>query len=74
MQRIIMTAAAVMLLGAGLAITTAKAEQNYGPVTDQAKHLCFKPTPGNDQGFGYWSDCPKPAAATTVHHPHPKQS
>jgi hypothetical protein len=80
MQRIIVTAAA-MLLGGGLAVTTAKADMNYGPIVDQARGLCFKKTPNTDQGFfGYWAECPKPAASaaaastTTVHRRHTKQS
>src|SRR5258708_38327202 len=79
MQRIIVTAAA-MLLGGGLAVTTAKADMNYGPVVDQAKGLCFQKSANTDLGFfGYWTECPKPAAAsataastTTVHHRHTK--
>jgi hypothetical protein len=64
MQRIILTAAAV-LLGAGLAATAAMADMNYGPMTNNG--LCFTRTPGwGDMGFGYWSECPKPAAATTT--------
>jgi hypothetical protein len=81
MQRIIVTAAA-MLLGGGLAVTTAKADMNYGPVVDQAKGLCFQKTTNTDPGFfGYWTECPKPAAAsaaaastTTVRRRHTKQS
>ncbi len=76
MQRIVMAAAA-MLLGAGLAVSTAKAEMNYGPVVD--KGLCFQKTTNADVGFfGYWTQCPKPAAAATVapatRHRHNKQS
>jgi hypothetical protein len=78
MQRIIVTAAA-MLLGGGLAVTTAKADMNYGPVVDQAKGLCFQKTTNTDPGFfGYWTECPKPASSsaaastTTVHHRHIK--
>jgi hypothetical protein len=77
MQRIILTAAA-MLLGASLAVTTAKADMNYGPIVDQAKGLCFQKTTNTDPGFfGYWTECPKPAAtpaATTAHPRHPKHS
>jgi hypothetical protein len=79
MQRIILTAAAV-LLGAGLAVTAAKADMNYGPVVDQAKGLCFQKAPTSDIGyFGYWAECPKAAAAaaastTTVHPRHTKHS
>jgi hypothetical protein len=77
MQRIIVTAAA-MLLGGGLAVTTAKADMNYGPVVDQAKGLCFQKTTNTDPGFfGYWAECPKPAATPTapaVHHRHTKHS
>jgi len=72
MQRIIMTAAA-MLLGAALAVTSAKADMNYGPVQD--KGLCFKGSPTSEGVFGFWAECPKPAAATaTVHHRHVKHS
>jgi hypothetical protein len=76
MQRIIVTAAA-MLLGGGVAVTTAKADMNYGPVVDPAKGLCFQRTTNTDSGFfGYWTECPKPAAAaastTTVHRRHTK--
>ena len=78
MQRIIMIAAA-MLLGAGFAVTTAKADMNPGPVVDQAKGLCFTKTPNADNGFfGYWAECPKPAATPTVtpvvHPRHTKHS
>jgi hypothetical protein len=66
MQRIIVTAAA-MLLGASLAATTAKADMNYGPVVDQAKGLCFQKSTNTDTGFfGYWAECPKPAATPTA--------
>jgi hypothetical protein len=75
MQRIIVTAAA-MLLGAGLAATTAKADMHYGPTTD--KGMCFKRAAGSaEMGYGYWAPCPAPAAATTtttVHHRHAKHS
>jgi hypothetical protein len=78
MQRIIMTAA-VTLLGAGLAVATAKADMNYGPMVDQAKGLCFQKAPTSDIGyFGYWAECPKPAAAAAstaaVHRRHTKHS
>jgi hypothetical protein len=81
MQRTILTAAA-MLLGGSLAVTTAKADMNYGPVVDQAKGLCFQKTPNTDAGFfGYWAECPKAAstsasapAAPAVHHRHAKHS
>ena len=67
-----------MLLGGSLAVTTAKADMNYGPIVDQAKGLCFQKTTNTDAGFfGYWAECPKPAAAAavstaTVHHRHAK--
>jgi hypothetical protein len=78
MQRIIVTAAA-MLFGASLAVTAAKADMNYGPVVDQAKGLCFQKATNTDTGFfGYWAECPKPAAtptATPAAHPrHSKHS
>jgi hypothetical protein len=68
-----------MLLGGGLAVTTAKADMNYGPVVDQAKGLCFQKATNTDLGFfGYWAECPKPAATPTaapaVHHRHTKHS
>jgi hypothetical protein len=74
----IMTAAA-MLLGAGLAVTTAKAEMNFGPTTDSAKGLCFQKAASTDPGFfGYWTECPKPAATATAapaaHRRHVKHS
>lgn len=77
MQRIIVTAA-VMLLGAGLVVTTARADMNYGPVVDPAKG-CFTKTTNADPGtFGYWTACPKPAAvaasAAPVHSRHAKRS
>ena len=63
MQRIILTAAA-MLLGGSLAVTIAKADMNYGPTVDTAKGLCFQRAASSDSGsFGYWTECPKPAAA-----------
>jgi len=73
MQRIIIIAA-VVLLGAGSAVTTAKAEQNYGPLADTAKGSCFSRSPYNDLGFGFWSECPKPAATTTAHRRHAKHT
>ncbi len=81
MQRIALIAA-VMLLGAGSAMTTAKADMNYGPVVDQARGLCFQKAANTDAGFfGFWKECPKPAAsvaapagAPAVHHRHPKHS
>jgi hypothetical protein len=70
MQRVIMAAAA-MLLGAGVAVSTAKAEYYPGPVVDSAKGLCFAKSSGQDGGtFGYWTECPKPAAAPVAHR-HP---
>jgi len=68
-----------MLLGAGLAVTTARADMNYGPVVDTAKGLCFQKTTNADTGFfGYWAECPKPAAAPVAapaaHHRHIKHS
>src|SRR5262249_13451974 len=76
MQRVILTAAA-MLLGAGLAVTTAKADMNYGPIVDEAKGLCFQKAANSDAIFGYLAQCPKPAAAaaasaTAVHRRHAK--
>src|SRR5215469_3019307 len=77
MQRIVMAAAA-LLLGAGLAASTAKADMNYGPVVD--KGLCFQKTNNADVGtFGYWTQCAKPAAAAAsvapaAHHRHSKHS
>ena len=80
MQRIILTAAA-MLLGGSLAVTMAKADMNYGPIVDQAKGLCFQKTINTDAGFfGYWAECPKAAATPAatvipaVHHRHAKHS
>lgn len=80
MQRIILTAAA-MLLGGSLAVTAAKADMNYGPIVDQAKGLCFQRTTNTESGFfGYWAECPKAAATPTatatpaVHHRHAKHS
>jgi hypothetical protein len=77
MQRIILTAAAV-LFSAGLAATTAKADMHYGPTANNG--LCFTRTAGwSDMGFGYWSECPKvvPAnasASVTVHRRHAKHN
>ena len=78
MQRIILAAAA-MLLGASLAVTTAKADMNYGPIVDQAKGLCFQKAANSDAVFGYWAECPKHAAAaaasaTAAHRRHTKHS
>jgi hypothetical protein len=74
MQRVIMAAAA-MLLGAGVAVSTAKADMNPGPVVDSAKGLCFTKSSGQDGGtFGYWDTCPKPAAAPVAHHQPAKHS
>jgi hypothetical protein len=68
MQRIILTAAAV-LLGTGLAATAAMADMNYGPMTNNGR--CFTRTPGwSDMGYGFWTECPKPAAATAAAHRH----
>jgi hypothetical protein len=74
MQRIVMTAAA-MLLGSGLVVSTAKAELHWGPEKDEAKNLCYKRSPNNDLGWGYWTECPKPAAAPApASHRHAKHT
>jgi hypothetical protein len=61
----IVTAAAAMLIGAALS-TTAKAELNYGPVTNGKQ--CWKSAKDPMNGFGYWDSCPTPAAAVVTHH------
>lgn len=74
MQRIIVTAAAA-LFSIGLVVTAAKADMNYGPMTNNG--LCFVRSTGwADMGFGYWTECPKPAAPTAavVHHHRAKHS
>ncbi len=80
MQRIIMTTAA-LLLGAGLAVTTAKADMNYGP--KETNGHCFQKATNSDEGFfGYWTECPHAAATTAattpattpVHRRHPKHA
>lgn len=68
MQRVIMTAAA-MLLGAGLAVPAAKADQYVGPVVANGK--CYENSRSSEMGFGYWTECPKPAAAPAAAHHHP---
>ena len=67
MQRVV-TTAAVMLLGAGFALSTAKADQYVGPLVDKGK--CYQNSRGSEMGFGYWTECPKPAAAPAAHR-HP---
>ncbi len=72
MKRVVVAAAAA-LVGAGAAVSMAKAEMNPGPVQD--KGLCFTKSSGQDPAtFGYWAECPKPAAAPAAApatHRHP---
>jgi hypothetical protein len=59
---------AALLLGAGMGVSTAKAEINYGPIHDN-KGMCFNRAAGSAElGYGYWAACPKPAAAPATHH------
>jgi hypothetical protein len=67
MQRVIIAAAA-MLLGAGVAVPTAQADQYVGPVV--ANGMCYQNSKSSEMGFGYWTECPKPAAAPVAHR-HP---
>jgi hypothetical protein len=63
MQRLTLTtAAAAMLLGGVLAGTPAFADHNFGPNKNGTQ--CYKGS-GNgwgSQGYGYWTNCPSPAA------------
>jgi hypothetical protein len=71
MQRLtLITAAAAMLFGGVLAGTPAKAEMHYGPTKNTSQ--CYKSSKDwGNQGFGYWTSCPGPAAtaapATRAH-------
>jgi hypothetical protein len=70
MQRLTLTtAAAAMLFGGLLAGTPAKAEYNYGPMKNGSQ--CYKASKTwGEMGYGYWENCPAPAAtsAPAVHH------
>jgi hypothetical protein len=63
-----MMTAAAMLLGAGFAVPMAKADQYVGPLVDNGK--CYQNSKSSEMGFGYWTECPKPAAAQVAHR-HP---
>jgi hypothetical protein len=48
-----------------VAVSTAEAEMNYGPIKD--KGMCFTKAVGSAElGYVYWAECPKPAAALVV--------
>lgn len=63
MQRLCVKAiATIIVLGAGVVATTAKADMNYGPMRNGDQ--CFTKSKGtNARMFGYWGPCPQPAAA-----------
>jgi hypothetical protein len=61
----IVTAAAAMLMGTVLS-TTAKAELNYGPITNGTQ--CWNSARDPLNGFGYWGSCPNVAVAAVAHH------
>jgi hypothetical protein len=70
MQRLTLTiAAASMLVGGVLAGTPANAEYMHGPMKNGDRCYTNSKTWG-EMGFGYWTSCPKPAAApaNTPHH------
>jgi hypothetical protein len=55
--------AAAITLAAALSPVVAKAEFHYGPV--QQGNQCWNRQMSNGQvntGWGYWSECPKPAS------------
>jgi hypothetical protein len=65
--------AAAITLATALSSVAAKADFHYGPV--QQGNQCWNRQMSNGQsstGYGYWSECPKPAAASVVR--KPKQS
>ena len=66
--------AAAIALAATLSSVAAKADFHYGPI--QNGNQCWNPrmTSGlGSTGFGYWSECPKPASATVTRRRHSHQ-
>jgi hypothetical protein len=70
---------ATAMLGTAMAATTAKADINWGPMKNGSQ--CWKySVNGYHFEYGYWDQCPAPAAAVTPHHVrhhashHPKRS
>jgi hypothetical protein len=71
MQRLIMTAAtAAVFCGAVMTATSAKAEYNYGSTKNGTQCYRMSTNGWNNQGFGFWSSCPTPAAAPNVNPRH----
>jgi hypothetical protein len=67
--------AAAIVLATSLSAVVAKADYHYGPL--QQGNQCWIKTTASGHtngGFGYWSECPKPASATVtprrVRHSH----
>jgi hypothetical protein len=71
MKFTIVTAAA-LVMGAALS-TAANADINWGPAKNGTQ--CWKYSFGSGHHeFGYWDNCPAPAAAPVAHHaPHHHQ-
>jgi hypothetical protein len=66
MNRFTASAAAIVLAVTLLSVA-AKADFNYGPL--QQGNQCWNKAAHNGHtngGFGYWSECPKPASATVA--------
>jgi hypothetical protein len=62
--------AAVIALATTLSSVAAKAEFHYGPV--QQGNQCWNKHMSNglaNTGWGYWTECPKPASAPVVRKP-----
>jgi Spy/CpxP family protein refolding chaperone len=63
--------AAAIACAAALSSVAAKADFYYGPI--QNGNMCWNKRMDNGHangGFGYWSECPKPASATVTHRRH----
>jgi hypothetical protein len=59
--------AATAVLATTLSSVAAKADYYYGPL--QNGNQCWNKATHNNHtngGFGYWSECPKPASATVT--------
>jgi hypothetical protein len=59
--------AAAITLATALSSVAAKAEFHYGPV--QQGNQCWVKSTANGQGntgWGYWSECPKPASTAAA--------
>jgi hypothetical protein len=62
--------AAAIMLATALSPGAAKADFHYGPI--QQGNQCWNKLTASgftNTGYGYWSECPKPASAPVVRKP-----